>query len=82
MPKVLVPLLFCLAVAGCMSEDVLYYDGVTTAAGDAIAANTAMQLVDPWQAGVEETLFDTPVVRPNKAAGSTDSAKSASTTHD
>jgi hypothetical protein len=52
-----------LALAGCMSEDVLRYDGVTTGVGNAIAANTAMQMVDPWPAGVEDTHLRTPAVR-------------------
>lgn len=64
MRKFLIAAFSCLALAGCMSEDVLYYDGVTTAAGDAIAANSAMQLVDPWPAGVEETRLRAPMVRP------------------
>lgn len=55
--------LVCLCLAGCATEDVLRYDGVTTSAGDAIAANTAMQMVDPWPYGVEDTRLRTPAVR-------------------
>ena len=44
-----------LAVCGCTSDDYLRVDGVTTGAGDAIAANTVMQMVDPWQHGVQDT---------------------------
>lgn len=69
--------LSCLALAGCMSEDVLHYDGVTTAAGDAIAANTAMQMIDPWPAGVEQTRFPTPAVRPEPTAESGNADASA-----
>ena len=54
----------CLAVSGCMTEDVLRHDGVTLHAGDAIAANTAMQIVDPWPVGVEDTHLRVPAVRP------------------
>ena len=57
-------LLAALALSGCMSEDVLRYDGVTTSLGDAVAANTAMQMVDPWPRGVEDTRLRTPAVRP------------------
>lgn len=59
------PVLPLLAVilAGCASEDVLRYDGVTTTAGDAAAANTVMQMADPWPRGVENTRLRTPAVR-------------------
>lgn len=43
-------------LAGCTTTDTAYrYDGVSLAAGNAIAANTVMQMVDPWPAGVEQT---------------------------
>jgi len=50
-------------LAGCMTEDALRYDGVTTLAGDAIAANSAMQMVDPWPRGVENTRLRVPAER-------------------
>lgn len=50
-------------LAGCATEDVMRYDGVTTSAGDAIAANSAMQIVDPWPYGVEETRLLVPAER-------------------
>ena len=53
-----------LVLSGCMTEDVLRYDGVTTSAGNAIAANTAMQMVDPWPRGVENTHLLVPAERP------------------
>jgi hypothetical protein len=46
--------------AGCTTDEPLRYEGVTGGAGDAIAANTVMQMVDPWPAGVEETDLDIP----------------------
>lgn len=67
-----------LAASGCMSEDVLRYDGVTTSAGNAIAANTMMQMVDPWQPGVENTRLRTPAdigqYQPVPTGGDTDAA--------
>ena len=68
-----------LSLASCMSEDVLHYDGVTTAAGDAIAANSVLQMVDPWPAGVEDTRLRTPAWRPAPPAEATTSAAAAST---
>lgn len=41
--------------AGCTTDEPLRYHGVSHGAGDAIAANTVMQMVDPWPAGVEQT---------------------------
>jgi hypothetical protein len=43
-------------LSGCATTDhSLRYQGVTRGAGNAIAANTVMQMVDPWPAGVEDT---------------------------
>lgn len=46
-------------LAGCQTEPVRH-EGVTSGAGDAIAANTIMQMVDPWPAGVQNTNLVTP----------------------
>ncbi|MDN5929229.1 MAG: hypothetical protein L0I29_19365, partial [Hyphomicrobiales bacterium] len=35
-------------------------EGVTGRAGNAMAANTVMQMVDPWPRGVENTNFRVP----------------------
>ena len=50
-------------VAGCTSDDYMRVDGLTPGAGNAIAANTAMQMVDPWQYGVQHTDLDVPADR-------------------
>ena len=36
---------------------------MTPGAGDAIAANTVMQMVDPWQYGVQDTDLSVPADR-------------------
>jgi hypothetical protein len=51
-----------MALAGC-SETYQRLDGVTPMAGDAIAANTVMQMVDPWQYGVQDTDLEVPADR-------------------
>jgi hypothetical protein len=58
--------------AGCTTSDTLHHEGVTSYAGNAIAANTALQMVDPWQYGVQDTDLETPAERPwrQKAASS------------
>ena len=51
------------ALSACTSDETLRLDGMTIGAGEAIAANTAMQMVDPWPRGVENTKLRTPAVR-------------------
>ena len=70
-------------LAGCVSGNGRY-DGVTTGAGNAIAANTVMQMVDPWQRGVEDTDLVTPAERsaPEAASESASSGSGASSTSD
>lgn len=47
-------------VAGCTTGQSPRYEGVSRGAGNAIAANTVMQMVDPWPAGVEQTDLEIP----------------------
>lgn len=51
------------ALSACTSDETLRLDGMTIGAGEAIAANTAMQMVDPWPRGVENAKLRTPAVR-------------------
>jgi hypothetical protein len=60
--------LFATALAGCTTDDTQRLDGLTYGAGDAIAANTVMQMVDPWQDGVQHTNLKVPAARPAPAA--------------
>lgn len=69
-----------LAVAGCMTEDTLRYNGVTQSAGNAIAANTVMQMVDPWPHGVQDTDLEVPAARPEKAEAPEESAATETVT--
>ena len=55
----------CCGLAGC-SETYQRVDGVTPGAGDAIAANTVMQMVDPWQYGVQDTDLSVPADRSSR----------------
>lgn len=61
-----------LALAGCMGDGVGRQEGVTSGAGNAIAANTVMQMVDPWQPGVEDTDLKVPAERGSAAAAPSD----------
>jgi hypothetical protein len=54
---------FCCALAGCTSDAYQRVEGLTPGAGDAIAANTVMQMVDPWQYGVQDTNLRVPADR-------------------
>ena len=73
-------------VGGCTSDDYVRTEGVTPAAGNAQAANTAMQMVDPWQYGVQNTKLKVPAQRPaapaDQAAGAKAGQTAASTTTD
>jgi hypothetical protein len=53
-----------LALQSCAKEDTLRTDGLTLGAGDAMARNMALQVIDPWPNGVEDTDIVTPNSRP------------------
>ena len=55
--------------SGCMNEAHRRADGLTDNAGDALASNTVMQMVDPWQDGVQDTRLLVPAVRGSAAEG-------------
>jgi hypothetical protein len=67
---------------GCTSDDYVRTEGVTTGVGNAQAANTVMQMVDPWQYGVQNTrlLVPAPQSTAATAAGQAAGAKGAQTT--
>jgi hypothetical protein len=50
-------------LAGCQASDTSRRDGITLANGDAIAANTALQMVDPWPDGVDDVKLKSPADR-------------------
>ena len=81
MTKVLaLPLLAAVAlgVSGCNHDDFVRTEGVTSGAGNAMAANTAMQMVDPWPAGVQDTRLRVPAARATAAAPADDAADAKS----
>ena len=69
--------LVSLAGTGCMSDEYRRADGLTDGAGDAMAANTVMQMVDPWQDGVQDTYLLVPASRGTAAAGAANDAAGA-----
>ncbi|WFP60522.1 MULTISPECIES: hypothetical protein [unclassified Mesorhizobium] len=78
-----IALLLAGAFAGCTSDDYVRSEGVTTAAGNAQASNTVMQMVDPWQYGVQNTRLLVPAQSTSPtagAAGAKAGSESASTT--
>ena len=56
-------LLAAALMAGCTTEDYSRADGLTSSAGNSVYANTVMQMVDPWQPGVQHTRLRVPAVR-------------------
>jgi len=78
-----VALLLAGLAGGCTSDDYIRSEGVTPGSGNAQAANTVMQMVDPWKYGVQNTRLLVPAKRgdagpvtPDQAAG----AKASQTT--
>lgn len=67
--------------SGCMSDAYRRADGLTNGAGNTIAANTVMQMVDPWQNGVQNTKLRVPAVRGSDSAGQAADATSSQTTN-
>lgn len=70
-------------LSGCLSAEDKELEGITLAGGDAIAINSALQIIDPWPAGVQDTDLKVPADRGDaKAAdgsgtGGGDSTKTA-----
>ena len=62
---------------GCTSDDYLRTEGTTVGAGNAQAANTVMQMVDPWKYGVQNTRLLVPAQRSTSATSGTDQTASA-----
>lgn len=58
-----------LVLGGCTSS-ALDRDGVTTFAGDAIAWNSSLQMVDPWEYGVQHADLKVPAERAEAPAAS------------
>ncbi len=52
--------LIALALAGCNTAEQPHLVGITMGAGDAVAHNSALQIIDPWPAGVQDTDFAVP----------------------
>ena len=50
-------------LAGCAQDDFMRTEGLTLAAGDAVATNSALQIIDPWPEGVEDTALNPPADR-------------------
>ena len=47
-------------LSGCQSYEFVRSETIALSAGDAIAANSAMQMVDPWPPRVKQTSLATP----------------------
>jgi hypothetical protein len=72
-------MLLSLPLAGCAQDDYLRTEGLTMTAGDAVAKNAALQIIDPWPAGVEDTDLDVPADRADPAVGEGKPAAAATT---
>ena len=61
-----------LPLAGCVGpSDEALTEGVTLGAGNAIAHNSALQIIDPWPAGVQNTKLKVPAERDKPSTAAT-----------
>ena len=73
-------------LSGCQSQGPTYSETISISAGDAIAANTVMQMVDPWPKTIKNTNLATPAdldqyrQRSNERGETTESALGGSIT--
>ena len=49
--------------SGCLNDANRRADGLTDGAGNSMASNSVMQMVDPWQDGVQDTDLLVPASR-------------------
>ena len=61
-PKDFPGLLFASSIllSGCQNHELVRSETIALSAGDAIAANSVMQIVDPWPPRVKQTSLVTP----------------------
>ena len=76
-PGLCITLLLAGLSSGCTSDDYVRSEGPTMGAGNAQAANTVMQMVDPWKYGVQNTKLLVPAQRSSAAAGAVDQGAGA-----
>ena len=67
-PGTCITLLLAGFASGCTSDDYVRSEGLTTGAGNAQAANTVMQMVDPWKYGVQNTRLLVPAQRSSRGS--------------
>lgn len=51
------------SLAGCVGPEETLNEGVTLGAGNAMAHNSALQIIDPWPPGVQDTDLVVPADR-------------------
>lgn len=62
-------------LAACVGPEETLNEGVTLGAGNAIAHNSALQIIDPWPPGVQDTDLVVPAERESSdTAVATDAA--------
>jgi hypothetical protein len=81
--KIILLLLTAVAMQACAREDALRTEGLSLGAGDSIARNSALQIIDPWPDGVEDTNLSVPSARLNEKVADADATpiKPQSTTN-
>ena len=62
------------SASGCTSDDYRAGNGLTDGVGNAMYANTVMQMVDPWQRRVQNTNLRVPAVRGSQPGAADEAA--------
>ena len=58
-----------ISLAGCVGPEETVNEGVTLGAGNAVAHNSALQIIDPWPPGVQDTDLIVPAERDSSDNG-------------
>jgi hypothetical protein len=67
-------------LSGCLSAEDENLEGITLAGGNAIAINSALQIIDPWPANVQNTDLIVPADRADAAAADASGGGDGATT--
>ena len=63
-----------ISLAGCVGPEETLNEGVTLGAGNAVAHNSALQIIDPWPPGVQDTDLVVPAERESGETATADAS--------
>lgn len=75
--KILLTAVASTALAGCMAAQDDRLEGIALSGGNAIAHNSALQIIDPWPSNVQDTDLKVPADRKSNSGKSADTGNVA-----